>query len=340
MRKPLGLLVAAGMIAVSLLSAPAANASETISGSGSSYAGIMFNKCVTSYTKDKVTYNPAGSGTGQRDFKAGTTTFGASDSPYNPGEQPSFPFTYVPLVGGPIAVAYNVPGLNSLNLTPKIVSDIFLGKITKWNDPAIKAINKGAKLPGVKINVVYRKDNSGTSYNFTNFLAQTVSKTQWKANLSFLSGSSNKAVGIQGDKNQGVRTEMEKAKNSIGYLDLADAQKAKFGLAAIQNGTGQFVRPSINTTKLFMLSKNHKLQTNGIVNFDYKAKVRGGYPVVLIAYGFAPTNNGTAKGTAVKDFFTYVVNTCVPQEGAKLGYLPFTGTEFLKVANAAIARIK
>jgi phosphate transport system substrate-binding protein len=328
------------MIAVSLLSAPAANASETISGSGSSYAGIMFTKCVTLYTKDKVTYNPSGTGNGQRDFKAGTTVFGAGDAPYAADAEPTFPFTYVPLVGGPIAVAYNVPGLNSLNLTPKLVSDIFVGKITKWNDPAIKAINKGAKLPGVKINVVYRKDASGTSYNFTNFLAQTVSKTQWKADLNFMTGSNNKAVGTQGEKNPGVRNEMEKAKYSIGYLDLADAQKAKFGLAAIQNGTGQFVRPSINTTKLFMQSKNHILQTNGIVNFDYRAKVRGGYPVVLIAYGFAPTNNGTAKATGAKDFFSYVVNTCVPQEGAKLGFMPFTGTKFLDVANSAIARIK
>jgi hypothetical protein len=89
-----------------------------------------------------------------------------------------------------------------------------------------------------------------------------------------------------------------------------------------------------------MQSQNHKLQTNGIVEFDYRAKVRGGYPVVLIAYGFAPTNNGTAKATAAKDFFTYVVNTCVPQEGATLGYLPFNGTKFLDVANSAIARIK
>lgn len=340
MRKPLGLLVAAGIFAASLAIAPAANASETVSGSGSSYAGIMLNKCVTLYTANKVTYNPSGTGNGQRDFKAGTTNFGAGDAPYNAGEEPTKAFTYVPLVGGPIAVAYNVPGLNSLNLSPKLISEIFLGKITKWNDPAIKALNKGAKLPGVKINVVYRKDNSGTSYNFSNYLAQTVSSTTWKANLSFLSASNNKAVGTQGDKNQGVRTEMEKAKYSIGYLDLADAQKAKFGLASIQNGSGQFIRPSVNTTKIFMLSKNHKLATNGIVNFDYNAKVRGGYPIVLIAYAFAPTNDGTAKAAAVKDFFTYVVNTCVPQEGAKLGYLPFTGTAFLAVANQAIARIK
>lgn len=343
MRKVSGIITAAAIALGSLAIAPAAHA-ESISGSGSSYAGKMFAECIAGYTKDTVAYNPAGSSTGKRDFAAGTTAFGASDSLYTSGA-PSFKYTYIPAVAGPIAVAYNAPELKNFRLTPALISDIFLGKITKWNDAKIAAVNPGVKLPDQPFTVVYRKDGSGTTNNFSNWLKQTVG-SPWKAEDSWVTATGNAAVGIAGDKNQGVRAEMEKVKYSIGYLDLADALQAKFGLTAVENGAKKFVKPTVATAKAFLAAQ--KMNKEGIVLFDYKQTYGTGtngkrtdnyYSIVLVAYAMAPTAANTTKAAAAKEFLKYVVNTCVPQKGAKLGYVAFSG-EFLKTSNALINKIK
>jgi phosphate transport system substrate-binding protein len=344
MRKLRASIISAALVLGSFAVAPAANA-ETISGSGSSYAGKMFAECIAGYTAHTVSYNPAGSGTGKKDFAAGTTAFGASDSLYTSG-YPTFKFTYIPAVAGPIAVAYNVPGLTNFRLTPKLISDIFLGKITKWNDPAIAKVNRGVKLPNEKFVVVYRKDGSGTTNNFANWLRQTVG-SPWVQNDSWTTAAGGQAVGIAGDKNQGVRAEMEKSRYSIAYLDLADALQAKFGLTAVQNGAGKFVKPSVATAKNFLAAQSMK--SNGVVLFDYK-KTRGTasngkattnyYSIVLVAYAMAPTaSTNAAKTKAGKEFLSYVINTCVPAKGAKLGYVAFSGS-FLKTANVLLNKVK
>ncbi len=344
MRRKSAFITAIALVLGSLAIAPAANA-ETISGSGSSYAGKMFAECIAGYTDHTVSYNPAGSSTGKRDFTAGTTTFGASDSLYTSGK-PAFPFTYIPAVAGPIAVAYNAPELKNFRLTPALISDIFLGKITKWNDPKIAAVNKGIKLPNEKFTVVYRKDGSGTSNNFANWLKQTVGKP-WVQNDSWVTATGNAAVGIAGDKNQGVRAEMVKVPYSIGYLDLADALQAGFGLTAVENGAKKFVKPSVATARNFLAAQTMK--SNGEVLFDYRKtagqdstgkKTTNYYSIVLVAYAMAPTKStNAAKSAAAKDFLGYVVNTCVPSKGAKLGYVAFSGS-FQKRANQLLGTVK
>lgn len=344
MRKAQSIIAAAAIVVATLAGAPAANA-ESISGSGSSYAGKMFAECVAGYTADTVAYNPAGSSTGKRDFTAGTTAFGASDSLYTSGK-PEFKFTYVPAVAGPIAVAYNAPELKNFRLTPALISDIFLGKIKKWNDPKIAAVNPGVKLPNQNFTVVYRKDGSGTTNNFSNWLKQTNKAAGWVQNDSWETATGNKAVGIGGDKNQGVRAEIDKVKYSIGYLDLADALQAGFGMAAVQNGAGKYVKPSVATARNFLAAQ--KMTNFGVVNFNYNSKTGTGannkattnfYSIVLVAYAMAPTDAGTPQAKAARNFLKYVVNTCVPQKGAKLGYVAFSGG-FLKTANAMINKIK
>lgn len=345
MRKVRATVAAAALVLASLVAASPASADDVdIKGSGSSYAGKMFAECIAGYPS--VSYNPAGSGTGKRDFAAGTTAFGASDSLYGSTDKPKFKFTYVPAVAGPIAISYNVPELKNFRLTPALISDIFLGKITMWNDPAIAAVNRGVTLPNEKFVVVYRKDNSGTTNNFANWLKQTVPAAGWVQNDSWLTATGEKAVGIGGDKSQGVRAEIEKTKYSIGYLDLADALAAKFGLTAVQNGAGKFVKPSVATARNFLAAQ--KMTNYGVVNFNYKAKsgtasngkkTTNFYSMVLVAYAMAPTDAGTPEAKAARNFLKYVVNTCVPQKGAKLGYVAFSGS-FKNTANALINKIK
>lgn len=344
MRKVRATLAAAALVISSLVAAPAAHAEDVdIKGSGSSYAGKMFAECIASYPT--VSYNPAGSGTGKRDFTAGNTAFGASDSLYT-SDKPAFKFTYVPAVAGPIAISYNVPELKNFRLTPALISDIFLGKIKKWNDPAIARVNRGITLPNEEFVVVYRKDTSGTTNNFANWLKQTVPAAGWVQNDSWETATGNKAVGIAGDKSQGVRAEITKTKYSIGYLDLADALAAGFGLTAVQNGAGKFVKPSVATARNFLGAQ--KMTNFGVVNFNYKAKAgvasngkttTNFYSMVLVAYAMAPTDAGTPEAKAARNFLKYVVNTCVPQKGAKLGYVAFSGS-FKNTANALINKIK
>lgn len=336
MRKVSGIIAAAALVASVALVGPAANAGETIAGAGSSYMSAIQKVCAAAYTAHTVTYSPDGSGTGKTKFAAGTTQFGGSDSLYAPGTEPAN-FTYVPLVGGPIGIIFNVDGLTNVNLTPKLISAIFLGKITKWNDAAIAKVNKASasKLPDAQIQIVYRSGTSGTTNNFANYLSQTVGGA-WKANDSWsLASGSTTGTGASGSA--GVVSTVKSLKNSIGYVDLADAATAGLPFAAVQNGAKQYIKPSVNASKLFLAKQ--LMNSQGVVLFDYEEVVKGGYNLSLLAYGLAPTKAGTAKATATKEYLTYFLNSCAPKEAAKLNYVALSGS-LLKTANKLVARVK
>lgn len=298
--------------------------------------GSIQKTCAAAYKDHTVTYSPDGSGTGKSKYLANTVQFAGSDSLFAPGTEPA-KFTYVPLVGGPVGILFNIPGITNLNLTPKLVSDIFLGKITKWNHANIKAVNKAiaSKLPNETIQITYRSDGSGTTNNFTNYLSQVVGKP-WKANDAWATASGS-TKGTGGNKAAGLVAAMKGLKYSIGYADLADAATAGLSFAALKNGAGQFIKPSVNSSKIF-LSKQ-LMNSEGVVLFDYNEVVKGGYNLSLYAYGIAPTGAGTAKATAVKEYFTNFLNVCSPKEAGKLYYVALSGTA-LKTANKLVAKIK
>jgi len=335
MRKISGIIAASALVASVLFVGPAANA-ETITGGGSSYMAAIQKVCSAAYTAHTVTYTSSSSGTGKTNFATGAAQFGGSDSLYAPGTEPAN-FTYVPVIGGPIGIVFNVDGLTSLNLTPKLLSDIFTAKITKWNDKAIAAVNKSiaSKLPDTQIQIVFRSSTSGTTNNFANYLSQTVGG-KWTANDTWaLASGSTTGTGASGSA--GVISTIKSLKNSIGYVDLADAATAGLPFAAVQNGAKQFIKPSVNASKLFI--GKQLMNSNGVVLFDYNEVVKGGYNLSLLAYGLAPTKAGTAKAAAVKEYLTYFLNTCAPKEAAKLNYVALSGNA-LKTANKLVARVK
>lgn len=335
MRKISGILVASALVASIALVAPAANAAgETITGSGSSYMNSFQQTCSAAYTVDKITYASKGSGTGKTEFANGTTDFGGSDSLYS-SDAPSN-FVYVPLVGGPIGIIYNIKGVKNLRLTPALLSRIFKGKIKKWNAASIKAENPAAALPDKTIQIVYRSGTSGTTNNFGNFMSQNVGGT-WKAADAWADASGS-TKGTSASNNSGMVTTVKGLANSIGYADVADAKAAKLPFAAIKNAMGQYVLPTASAASRFLAKQT--VASNGELIINHKAKISGGYPVVLISYGIAPTKSSSAtKASAVKAYFTYLVNTCGPKEAAKGGYVALTGP--LKTKSLAlIARIK
>lgn len=338
MRRLSGILTATALAAsIALAGAPAANANETITGSGSSYMNAFHQLCIPLYTAtttDKVTYTSTGSGTGKTQFASGATQFGASDSLYSSDAPANF--VYVPLVGGPVGIAYNVKGLTRLNLSPKLLDGIFSGAIKKWNDPKIKAENASAALPNKRIQVVYRSDGSGTTNNFGNFMSQTVGKT-WKAADAWADALGKTPVGTASRTNQGVVATVKGLPFSITYADTADAKSAKLRFAWIKTASG-YVQPTVSASAKFLAAQ--PLSSSGEVVFNYKRSVTGGYPITLVAYGLAPTKSSNpAIGAAVKNYFTYLINTCGPQKAASSNYVAITGALKTK-ALQLIARIK
>jgi phosphate transport system substrate-binding protein len=339
MRKISGILAASALVASITLVAPAAYANETITGSGASYSNSMHQTCIAGYSAastNKVTYASKGSGTGKTEFANGTTQFGGSDSLYS-SDQPAN-FTYVPMIGGPIAIVFNVSGVKTLNLTPKLLDGIFTAKITKWNDAKIKAVNAAvaSKLPNKAIQVVFRSDNSGTTNNFGNYMKQTVGG-KWKAADAWADASGS-TKGTGASKNSGIVTTVSGLANSISYADLADVMTAGLSYASVQNGAGQYVKPTVSASAKFLAANN--VSSNGEVVFEYKKKVTGGYNLTLVSYGMAPTKSPFAsKAAAVKDYFTYFINTCAPKQAAKTGYVAISGKLKTK-ALELVAKIK
>lgn len=291
-----------------------AHAETTISGTGSSYVNNLMQSCKDG--KVSATYVASGSGAGKTQFATGAVDFGATDAPYLPTDtKPAFPFGYIPLAGGPVAIVYNIDGVNNLKLTNKVISDIYLGKITKWNSKAIADLNKGVKLPNTKINPIYRGDSSGTSANFTSYLASTVGAGWVKDSTSFM--LANKVVGLAGVKSVGLATVVKNTAGSIGYLDLGDAIAQRLKYAHLKNEAGQFIKPTTLNAGVFISAQ--KVESNGLVKFDYKKKVKGAYNLSLVSYAIVPLDK-RAKSADIKTFFNYLVNSCVPANGTRLGY--------------------
>lgn len=293
-----------------------ASAETTLNGNGSSYVNSLMQACKDGTVK--VNYLAAGSGSGRTQFSNKSVDFGASDVPYGPTEpKPDFAYGYIPLAGGPIAIAYNIPGVASLRLTNKIISDIYLGKLTKWNSPAIAKLNPKAKLPNSPINPVYRGDGSGTTTNIVNYLSATVGAGWIKDSNTFNIANTAKVVGVSGAKSLGVLSVIKQTTNSIGYLDLADVRAQGLQYAFLQNGAGQFVKPTVANSASFI--NVQKVATNGIIKFDYNKKVLGAYNLSLVSYAIVPLVK-SEKSAEIKTFFNYFVNQCAPANATTLGF--------------------
>jgi len=221
--------------------------SGTLNASGSTFQ-LPFQQAAIQAFKSvqpnmTVNYGGGGSGKGRSDLASGVVQFAGSDSPIPSDETANFKgkkVLYFPVFLGPITMSYNLSGVSNLKLTPAVIADIFQGKITKWNDPAIKSINSGAKLPSTPITLAVRSDSSGTTANFSLFL-QTAAKN-WKLGTSSTINWPKSAHA--GNGNGGVAQVIKSTPGAIGYVDYADAKASGLTYASVQNSSGQFVAPS------------------------------------------------------------------------------------------------
>ncbi|NWB87112.1 MULTISPECIES: phosphate ABC transporter substrate-binding protein PstS [Pseudomonas] len=217
-----------------------------VTGAGSSFVYPVLSKWSQDYSKDssnRINYQSIGSGGGIAQIKAATVDFGASDAPLSADDLKAGGLGQFPSVIGGIVPVMNIDGVaaGQLKLDGETLAKIFLGEITEWTDPAIVALNPGVKLPGGKITVVHRSDGSGTSYNFTNYLAKV--SDGWKSKIGF--GTTVPwPVGVGGKGNEGVSAYVKQIKNSIGYVEYAYALQNKMTHAQLKNAAGKFIQPN------------------------------------------------------------------------------------------------
>ena len=227
--------------------AQADRVTDVVTGAGASFVYPLFSKWSSDYAKlngKRINYQSIGSGGGIAQIKAGTVDFGSSDKPLPTDELVKDGLVQFPSVIGGVVPVVNLPGIEAgkLRLTGPLLADIYLGKVTRWNDPAIAATNPGLALPADKINVVRRSDGSGTTFNFTNYLSKA--SADWKAQVGEGTNVNWIATSVGGKGNEGVASYVKQLKGAIGYVELSYALQNKMAHAGMQNASGNWVQPS------------------------------------------------------------------------------------------------
>jgi phosphate transport system substrate-binding protein len=303
------------------VAATALVAADKINGAGASFPAPLYYDWAYSYqkeTKNRVNYQSIGSGGGIKQISKRIVDFGASDKPLKTKELNKKKLLQFPAVIGSIVIAHNVPGIadEQLKLKNSVVADIFAGKITKWNDPAIEADNKGVSLPDEKIVVVHRSDGSGTTYNFTYYL--TKSSENW-AN-SFGTGKAiDWAAGIGGKGNEGVANLVKQTPNSIGYIENAYKEKNNLAAATLQTANGKWVSAREENFKAAAKYASWTKEDN----FYAMLALQPGdtsYPIVAATFILLPKEKG-AMNKKVIAFYDYAFKNG-DEAAKKLGYIP------------------
>jgi phosphate transport system substrate-binding protein len=256
----------------------------------------------------QINYQSIGSGGGIRQLLAGTVDFGASDGPMSDEQlgQAKFKILHFPTVLGAVVPTYNIAGVSGeLNFTQKSLAGIYLGTITKWNDPEIAKANSGVKLPDADIVVIHRSDGSGTSYIWTDFLAKV--SEDWKKKVGNAATSVNWPVGLGGKGNEGVTGLVKQTPNAIGYIELIYAVQNNIPYGKVQNAAGNFVKADLAgvTAAAAADAKNIPADFRVSITNAPGAKV---YPISSFTWLLIPAQiQDASKREAIKDFLKWML---------------------------------
>ena len=308
----------------------------TLNGAGASFPNPIYSKWFSEYNKlhpdVQVNYQSLGSGAEIRQVISGTVDFGASDGPMTDEQlkEAKVKILHIPTVLGAVVPAYNVPGISGeVKFTPEALAGIFLGKVQKWNDPAITGANPGVEFPDQSIIVVHRSDGSGTTYIFTDYLSK-VSK-DWESSVG--KGASPKwPVGLGGKGNEGVAGQVRQLQGSIGYIELIYAVENKITYGLVKNAAGNFVKASLDgVTEAAASVKNMPADFRvSITNAPGKTS----YPISSFTWLLIPEQSkDPKKGKILSDFLNWMVTDGQKMAG-QLSYapLPANVVEKVKVA--------
>ncbi len=288
-----------------------------------------------------IDYQPTGSGAGVQDFINDQTAFGGSDAAIAGDDKTAADARCeggqainLPMVGGAIAIAYNLDGVDSLTLTPEVIAGIFNNKITKWNDPKITALNDGVALPDATIAQFHRSDDSGTTANFADYLSQTA-PDDWPYEV----GKTWPAPGGQGSKgSDGVASSVGMTPNSIGYMELSFTEDAGLSSALIDNGGGAV--PATFDTAAATIEAATIVGSDGDLSLelDYTVADSSEYPIVLVTYEITCSAGLPEADLAiVKPFLQYTASDEGQALLSEIGYVPIVGDLLTKVRDAVDA---
>jgi phosphate transport system substrate-binding protein len=331
------------LTALSILTAgPALAQKIQINGAGATFPYPIYSKWFSEYNKlhpeVEINYQSIGSGGGIRQLTNQTVFFGATDGPMTSEQQQAAPGSvlHFPTVLGGVVPIYNIPGVDAeLKFTGKILADIVLGKVTKWNDPAIANLNPGVKLPGADITVAHRSDGSGTTYIWVDYLSKVSPEFKQKVGVAT---SVNWPVGIGGKGNEGVAGLVKQTPGAIGYVELIYALQNKIDYGSVQNMSGEFVRCSIESVTASAAAAAKAMPKDFRVSIT-NAPGSGVYPIssfTWLLFYESPKDKQRAK--IMVDFMKWALTE--GQKYAKdLGYAPLTES-VVALEMTALKRIK
>jgi phosphate transport system substrate-binding protein len=304
---------------------PGAGGHVRLQGAGSTFDAPLFSKVLDAFQKEsgiEVNYQSIGSGGGVQQLIAGTVDFGATDFPLNAeqtkaAEAAGGAVVHVPVTMGAVAVGYNLP-IERLNLDGDILSQIYLGTITTWNDPRIAALNPGVRLPHTPIAVVHRSEGSGTTFIFTSYLSAV--SPDWKSKIG-AAGAVRWPVGIGGKGSEGVSGQVTSTPGAIGYFELAYAKATHIRTAQLKNRAGKFVEPSVSGAAAAGAGAAANMPADLKAVF-VDAPGDASYPITGFSWVVAFKNQkDPAKGKELVDLLNYVVTTG-QQYSEALSYAP------------------
>jgi phosphate transport system substrate-binding protein len=304
-------------------SKPAGGAGR-LTGAGATFPNPIYTKWFDAYNKQtgvQINYQSIGSGGGIRQFTEGTVDFGATDGPMSDEQIAAVQgnVLHVPTVLGAVVVTYNLPsaGTAQLRFDGPTLADIYLGRITKWNDPRLVALNPGVQLPNADLIVVHRSDGSGTSFIFTEYLSKI--SPDWKSKAGAAT-SVNWPTGLGGKGNEGVTQQVKQTEGAIGYVELIYAASNKLPYAVLRNQAGQFVTPSLKSVTAAAASAE--------IPPDYRVSITDApgaesYPISSFTWLLVrPKNPDAAKAKLIKDFLTWMLTPEAQRMATDLQYAP------------------
>jgi phosphate transport system substrate-binding protein len=333
----LGAVAAGAMLAAAACSSSPStgsgggSGSSTINGAGSTFAAPMYQQWAGQYhqsvnSKVQINYQAIGSGGGIAEFAQGVVDFGATDAPMSATEQSAAQagqgsiVLHIPMIIGAVAIIYNEPAIKHLVLDGPALANIWLGKITKWNDPAIKKLNPGVALPSAAIQPVERADSSGTSYAYTSYLSQ-ISPT-WASQVG-ASKTPSWPVGTGATGSSGVAAAVQQTAGSIGYVELGYAVQGHIPYASLVNSSGKAVAPSTASTEAAAASATYPTDVTKLTFSLNNSPASTAYPLVTPTYILiAQHPKDQAKRKAITAWLTWALQPAQQKETPSLGYAP------------------
>ena len=311
-----GVAIVCGLVMVSFAGSQPARGAEaiTLNGAGATFPYPIYSRWFIEYNRMhpevRINYQPIGSGGGIEQVKQRTVDFGASDAPLTDDQLKDMgrAVLLMPTVAGAIAMSYNLPGIaTGLKLTRQNIALIYLGTITKWNDPKLVADNPTMKLPNLPITVVYRSDGSGTTFHFTTFLSNV--NAEWKSKVG--AGTSVQwPVGIGGKGTDGVAGAVQQTPGGIGYVELAYVMQNKLSYALVQNPSGRWIAPTLSATvAAAALGAKAMVQTKDVRVAISNSPAPDAYPICGFTYMLIPAQQtDQAKGQALVAFLWWAIH--------------------------------